>query len=66
MERYRADQLAATIREVIAEANAQLQAYVTEQYQEVLGGSFDPAAFADPDAAGEAIKRMRDRLRDAS
>lgn len=63
MDSYRADQLAGTIRDVITEANAQLHAYVAEQYRDVLGESFDPASLADPDAAAEAIRAMRDRLR---
>jgi DNA-binding protein YbaB len=62
MERYRSDQLAATIREVITEANAQLRTAVVEQYREVLGESFDPQALADPDAAAEAIKNVSARL----
>lgn len=65
MERYDAATLAATIRDVVAEANAQLRAYVAAQYREVLGGSFDPDALSDPDAAMEAVKHMRDRLRDS-
>lgn len=62
LQRYDAPRLAATIREVIAEANAHLQAYAAEQYREVLGDSFDPQALTDPDAATEAIQNMRRRL----
>jgi DNA-binding protein YbaB len=63
MEDYDAARLAATIQDVIAEANAQLRAYLAEQSREVFGESFDPEALAEPDAAMEAIKTMRDRLR---
>lgn len=64
MERYDAGRLADTVREVIAEATAQLRAYVSEQYREILGETFDPEALADPDAAAEQIRRLRDHLRD--
>lgn len=63
LERYDAATLAGTIRSVIAEANAQLQANIANQYQEVLGQSFDPQALADPEAAEAAVQDMARRLR---
>jgi len=63
LERYDAATLADTIRGVIAEANAQLQANLTDQYREVLGEGFDPHALADPEAAEAAVQDMARRLR---
>ncbi len=63
MERYDATTLADTIRAVIAEANARLQASIADQYQEVLGEGFDPHALADPEAAEAAVQDMARRLR---
>lgn len=62
MQRYSSQQLAAAVREVIAEANRRLGAAVAEQYRSLLGDSFDPQALADPDAAADAIKNMSMRL----
>jgi methyl coenzyme M reductase beta subunit len=59
MQRYSAAQLAATIQQVVAEANASLNDSIGGQYRDILGDSFDLDALTDPDAAAEAVAHIR-------